>query len=411
MLFSCFININNDSLKKVNKINKRRYKINAVTLGFINNYECLEKELPNIIEFNNNHGILTLSIGGITEPFIQDRMDENEVFEFLSYLIRTTKCYGLDFMIDDSELLEEHNINKINKCIYKIVQEYKVHISYTIMVGIKPSITKNAMYLIKNIIDNNIKHYTINGILSNLYNTTITTIDWTNIIMNMKDELLCAYPKKKQSSIYKMLGVCLDVRLQDDNYRFNIKDTKDVIEYAVNNNLNCVSYLNLEKEIEENKFEIYDTIYNIVHIPFNWESLAHGFPKNKSDESYSYNQLNEWNKWNESNESNELYNYYSYYYNTVNQMNYGLSKNNGYGQEKKEIIKSLNNYTESYDSIDTKRQFQIIEWKSGVEYNTNDIIKYKSQSYKCIVPHISMLSWSPDKIKKNKSFGLWEICC
>ena len=288
------------TLKEINELNKNsKRQIKAITLGYITNLDFLKNELPHIIEFIENNGTLTLSIGGIDGPFIQETMTQIQILTFLSTLITETECYRLDFTIEENELLEIHNIDKLNKSIFQLQQNSKnnIYISYTIPIS-RPewnSINNNGISFINNIVSNGIKDFTINAMLMNLYikpidNNIIVNYDWIKIIESMKLQLLSIFPNKNEQEIYNMIGVCPLIKQQDDNYIFDIIDIKNITDYALKNNLNLLSYLTLQRD---NNYEYYDTITDILYpiIPsLNYTpnySHSSNYSSNYSPTSYS----------------------------------------------------------------------------------------------------------------------------
>jgi len=237
MIFSPFIYINKEfNLQKINKINKtRKNKIKAITLGYIHNLNDLENQLQHIQEFTLDN-LLTLSIGTWSKNDL--------LLQFLSSLINLTKCYKLDFTFEYHDF---DNINKLNTVLFQLQQKHYIYISYTIpIVNCLHPININ---LIHNIINNNIINFNINAMLMNLYNID-NNFKWLDIIQNMIIQL----------SISKLIGICLLLGKQEEDYVFNIIDINNITTFALKKNLHSISYLNVDPNLE-----YYDIIYNIIY--------------------------------------------------------------------------------------------------------------------------------------------------
>ena len=347
-------------------------KLKAATVAFLISdggsglWSTFTAAIPDMKTFVQNGGILTISVGGASGPYIQDTMTTTEIVSCLAGVLQETGCRRLDFDIEGASLTNIANIDILNKAITQLqIQFTNLFISYTIPVG-QPqwgSITSDGLALINNIIKNGVINYTINGMLMDVYAGTST--NWStmsiNIVENMKTQLQVLLPNKTSKQIYGMIGGTFMSGLQDDGSTFKVSDAIVFANYAKTNGLASIGFWALQRDqIGSGSLAIYNGI-------------------NTSDYQF---------------------------YNAINSIitTGGSSVITTGGSS---VITTGGNsiITTGGSSIITTGGNSIQSWNVGVKYTIGTYVTYNNHTYECIYNNTSILSWAPGIYTQ----ALWKL--
>jgi len=261
---------------------------NAVAAFLISNgstgiWDAFLQSIPDMKQFIDQGNNLAISVGGANGPFLQNTQTQVQIVSNLTFVLNKTGCRHLDFDIEGASITETDNLDKLNKAIVQLQNQFpNLIVSYTLPVA-QPrwgSITQDGLNLIKNAINNGVKNIKITGMLMDIY---LQGIDWStmaiNIMENIKSQITPLFPQKSDSELYNMLSGCPMTGVQDDQSIFSVSDAKILAKYAVEKGLYSINYWALQRDqIGSGSLAIYNGTNKSSYEYYNAFASILGYP-------------------------------------------------------------------------------------------------------------------------------------
>lgn len=216
-------------------------------------WQVVTDSLPDLKKFVDNKGLLIMSCGGASGPFLEDTLSEDALFTVLDNLYKTINCYGFDFDVEGGSIGQTAVIDKRNKVIRRLQQKYpKLYISYTLAVQSPQwgAFPQSALDLLKNAVKNNVRVDVVNAMTMDLYGSMAKSWGQTacDILDSMKTQIAPIYPQKSEKELYAMLGATFMAGVNDDNTVFNLSDAKILTDFAITKKIGLLSYWALQRD-------------------------------------------------------------------------------------------------------------------------------------------------------------------
>jgi len=261
----------------------------AATFAFVtsdggNNLSAaVQENIEDITEYVKLGGHMIISCGGASSPWIEATMSVERMVTVLTELFTKTGAKGIDLDVEGAALHNTEHIDKLNKAVSQLQKKLGLYVSYTIPVSDPKweSISDLSQALLNNAIKNGVNINVVNMMLMDLYGDYTKRPRWGNLAIqiaeNAKKTLMKIFPNKNETSIYRMLGLCPMIGVQDDNSIFDVEDAKILARYAKEKNVGLYTFwamqrdqvgnvdLNLHSKVNKVDFEFYNSIKNILY--------------------------------------------------------------------------------------------------------------------------------------------------
>jgi mannan endo-1,4-beta-mannosidase len=260
----------------------------AATFAFVtsdggNNLSAaVQENIQDMTDFVKLGGNLIISCGGASSPWIESTMSVDRMVTVLTDLFTKTGAKGIDLDVEGTALHNTGDIDKLNKAVSQLQKKLGLYVSYTIPVGDPKweSISDLSQGLLNNAKLNGVNVSVVNMMLMDLYGDYTTRPRWGNLAIeiaeNAKKTLMKIFPDKNETSIYRMMGLCPMIGVQDDNSIFNVEDAKILARYAKEKSVGLYTFwamqrdqignvdLNLHSKVNKVDFEFYNAVKSIL---------------------------------------------------------------------------------------------------------------------------------------------------
>ncbi len=246
-----------------------------------NLWDQVNLSIPDLKSFVDKGNHLILSVGGASGPFLEDTLSEDELYNVLKKLLEDTGSRSLDFDVEGAAVGMTSTINKRNKAIKRLQTTFKdLYISYTLAVQLPKwgAFPDSALNLLKDAKKEGVVVNVVNAMVMDLYSPMdkswgLTAID---ILESMREQLTKIYPDKSDTALYGMLGATFMCGKNDDPSIFNLDDAKVLTAFAKEKKIGLLSYwalqrdqakkgeLGVSSQIDQKDFDFYNICKSVV---------------------------------------------------------------------------------------------------------------------------------------------------
>jgi chitinase len=268
----------------------KKIGLSAATFAFVtsdggqNFSGAVQENMQDMIDFVKLGGHLIISCGGASSPWIEATMSVDRMVELLTDLFKKTGAKGLDLDVEGTALHNTSDVDKLNKAVAQVQKNIPgLYVSYTIPVGDPQweSIEGPAQSLLGNAIKNGVNINVVNMMLMDLYGDYTKRPRWGDLAIqiceNAKNTLKRIFSDRSDGEIYRTMGLCPMLGIQDDLSVFGVEDARILARYAKEKNVGLYSGwamqrdqignvdLNLHSKVNTVDFEFYNAVKEILY--------------------------------------------------------------------------------------------------------------------------------------------------
>lgn len=199
--------------------------------------------IQDIKDFIQLGGTPILSFGGAAGTYVEDSMEDDALFHFISDVLKKTGIWSIDWDIEGSTLPKDDLTAKRNKCIKKLQSEFPgLYVSFTLPVMPDGLETNGLAFM------NHVKQDGVKWDICNLM-----TMDYGAASMNGRSHGECAV-QAAMSTMTQLecgadkIGICPMIGKNDDGTTFSLEDAKHVSDYAHQHGIGLISYWALQRD-------------------------------------------------------------------------------------------------------------------------------------------------------------------
>lgn len=224
---------------------------NGITADYANT-------LADIKAFVKDGGILTISYGGASGPFIETVTPTAEaLFAIFDQVIQETGTKRLDFDVEGAAVGDKATITKRINALKLLQNKYPdIIVSYTLACRIPDTwgngtLPDEAIAILKETNAAGIKVSYVNTMVFDFYSSTRTGSMGDTIIKcaeSLHSQLSALYPGASSSEIYGMMGLTMMIGKGDDGVITSVADAQVVTDYVKKNQVGLLSFWALQRD-------------------------------------------------------------------------------------------------------------------------------------------------------------------
>lgn len=202
--------------------------------------------------FVDQGGLLIISVGGASGPFIWGDMSSDQMAQALSNLMVQTGCRFLDWDIEGAEIATPMTLDKINACIVALQKKHPdMKTSFTVPAGNPQwgSLSHYGVDCIKRAVNAGV-NLTLVNLMTMIAGKPPTTYGQYAIDMveSAISQIQSFFPGKSKAQMYTMMGATPMIGTNDDGNNFLLSDAKILTDWVVKNKLGFLSYWALQRD-------------------------------------------------------------------------------------------------------------------------------------------------------------------
>lgn len=210
---------------------------------YISDTQIGDMFIKDIKDYIKMGGTPILSFGGAAGTYVEEAMDDEALFNFISDLLKKTGIWSIDWDIEGASLPKTWLTTKRNKCINRLQKTFPgLYVSFTLPV-MPDGLTWDGVTFMDQVKKD--------GVTWDICN--LMTMNYGVPSMNGKSHGQCAI----QAAMSVMtqvgcgsnkIGICPMIGVNDDGTTFGLSDAKMVADYVYQNGVGLISYWAFQRD-------------------------------------------------------------------------------------------------------------------------------------------------------------------